>query len=306
MELMKQDPNMSRLRTRNTKFIILVLIFASAALLAACSAPAEKMNQEANQAFAEQAYLEALELYRSAQVKSPELAEPYFNAANTLYRQGDFAAALEQMQMALQLVDEQALAESSLYNLGNTLFSAQDLNQAVAAYTQALLLDPDDQDAKYNLELALQQQDQQQQRDQQQQNEENQDQQDGSQGEEQDQSQESSAEDQESQNSQEQNQGDQSQENDNQDQGDQGDDSDQPQEGDPQNEDQQGDGSGQPQEDDHAPDSDQPGQMPPPGQRMTEEQARQLLAAIGSNMETLQERLGQYLFASQPPPLQDW
>ncbi|MGB7096175.1 MAG: hypothetical protein WBD62_16135 [Anaerolineales bacterium] len=46
--------------------------------------------------------------------------------------------------------------------------------------------------------------------------------------------------------------------------------------------------------------------MPPPGQRMTEEQARQLLAAIGNNMETLQERLGQYLFTRQAPPLQDW
>ncbi|MFN2211602.1 MAG: tetratricopeptide repeat protein, partial [Anaerolineales bacterium] len=149
---------MPRLRTLHTKFIILVLIFASAALLAACSAPAEKMNQEANQAFAEQAYLEALELYQSAQVKSPQLAEPYFNAANTLYRQGDFSAALEQMQTALQLVDEEGLAESSLYNLGNTLYNAQDLNQAVAAYTQALLLDPNDQEAKYNLELSLQQQ----------------------------------------------------------------------------------------------------------------------------------------------------
>jgi len=290
---------MPRLRTLHTKFIILVLIFASAALLAACSAPAEKMNQEANQAFAEQAYLEALELYQSAQVKSPQLAEPYFNAANTLYRQGDFSAALEQMQTALQLVDEEGLAESSLYNLGNTLYNAQDLNQAVAAYTQALLLDPNDQEAKYNLELSLQQQQDQQQ-------EENQDQQDESQSQEENQSQESSGEDQESQNSQEQNQGDQSQETDQQDQGNPDDRSEQPREGDPQNQDQQGDGNGQPQEDDHAPDSDQPGQMPPPGQRMTEEQARQLLAAIGSSMETLQERLGQYLFANQPPPRQDW
>ena len=286
---------MPRLRTLHTKFIILVLIFASAALLAACSAPAEKMNQEANQAFAEQAYLEALELYQSAQVKSPQLAEPYFNAANTLYRQGDFSAALEQMQTALQLVDEEGLAESSLYNLGNTLYNAQDLNQAVAAYTQALLLDPNDQEAKYNLELSLQQQ-----------QKENQDQQDESQSQEENQSQESSGEDQESQNSQEQNQGDQSQETDQQDQGNPDDSSEQPREGDPQNQDQQGDGNGQPQEDDRAPDSDQPGQMLPPGQRMTEEQARQLLAAIGSSMETLQERLGQYLFANQPPPRQDW
>ena len=96
-------------------------------LLAACSSPAEQLNQEGNQAFTEQAYLEALELYQSAQLESPELAEPYFNAANTYYRQGDYPTALEQMQMALQHVDEDTLAESSFYNMGNSYFNSQEL-----------------------------------------------------------------------------------------------------------------------------------------------------------------------------------
>ncbi|MGB3700288.1 MAG: tetratricopeptide repeat protein [Anaerolineales bacterium] len=294
---------MSHIRKLNTQVIFLIVIFSSALLMAACSAPVEKLNQEGNQAFAEQAYLEALELYQTAQIESPELAEPYFNAANTYYRQGDFPAALEQMQMALQYVDEEILAESSLFNLGNTLYNSQDLGQAVAAYTQALLLDPEDQDAKYNLELALQQQQQQQQE---QQQDQNQDQQDESESEEESQSQEQSGEDQESENDQEQEQGDQSQDSENQDQGNQGEESDQSQENDSQNEDQRGDGNGQPQEGEDSPEGEQPSQMPPPGQRMTEEQARQLLAAIGNNMETLQERLGQYLFTRQAPPLQDW
>lgn len=293
---------MSHIRKLNTQVIFLIVIFSSALLMAACSAPVEKLNQEGNQAFAEQAYLEALELYQTAQIESPELAEPYFNAANTYYRQGDFPAALEQMQMALQHVDEEVLAESSLFNLGNTLYNSQDLGQAVAAYTQALLLDPEDQDAKYNLELALQQQ----QQEQEQQQDQNQDQQDESESEEESQSQEQSGEDQESENDQEQEQGDQSQDSENQDQGNQGEESDQSQENDSQNEDQRGDGNGQPQEGEDSPEGEQPSQMPPPGQRMTEEQARQLLAAIGNNMETLQERLGQYLFTRQAPPLQDW
>jgi len=294
---------MSYIRKLNTQIIFLIVISASALLMAACSAPAEKLNRDGNQAFAEQAYLEALDLYQSAQVESPELAEPYFNAANSFYRQGDYPAALEQMQMALQYVDEEALAESSLFNLGNTLYNSEELNQAVAAYTQALLLDPEDQDAKYNLELALQQQ-----QEQEQQQEQNQDQQESeSESEnEESQSQDQSGEDQESENDQEGDQGDQSQEQGNQDQEDQGDESDQSQENDPQNEEQQGDDNGQPQEGEDSPEGEQPSQIPPPGQRMTEEQARQLLAAIGGNMETLQEHLGQYLFARQAPPLQDW
>ena len=286
---------MSHTSKLNKPVIAVFLIFASALLMTACSAPAEKLNQEGNQSFAEQAYLEALDLYQSAQVESPELAEPYFNAANTFYRQGDYPAALEQMQMALQYVDEESLAESSLFNLGNTLYNSQDLNQAVEAFTQALLLDPEDQDAKYNLELALQKQEQQEQEQQQEQQEE-------SQNEEQNQSEDQSGEGDDSQNEQESEEGDQSQDTENQEQETQTGEGDQPQE----NEEQQGDDNGQPQQDEESQEGDQPGQMPPPGQRMTEEQARQLLAAIANNMETLQEHLGQYLFARQAPPLQDW
>lgn len=44
--------------------------------------------------------------YNEAQVKSPELAEPYYNAANALYRQGNYEEALKQLQKALQLWPE--------------------------------------------------------------------------------------------------------------------------------------------------------------------------------------------------------
>ncbi|MCB0245462.1 MAG: hypothetical protein KDI12_18775 [Anaerolineae bacterium] len=43
-----------------------------------------------------------------------------------------------------------------------------------------------------------------------------------------------------------------------------------------------------------------------PGQRMTEDQARQLLAAVARNSDTLQQRLGQFLRVNGRPPLQDW
>jgi Ca-activated chloride channel family protein len=278
------------------KISSLIVLSIVILLLAACSAPAEQLNQEGNQAFAEQAYLEALELYQSAQIESPELAEPYFNAANTHYRQGDYPAALEQMQTALQYVDEETLAESSFYNLGNSYFNSQELNTAAEAYKQALLLDPADQDAKYNLELALQQQEQQQNEDQEQQeqnsesnNESNSDSQD-QQGEE---GNPEKSENQESQNGENQDESEQGQN------GDQSENNDQ-QEGDQKNNAESSRQGENPQE------SEQPSQTPAPGQRMTEEQAKQLLAAIANDAQTLQERLGQYLFARQAPPAQDW
>lgn len=284
---------MSFIRQKNLKLTYIFIFAAAALILGACSAPVEKLIQDGNEAFAEGAYLEALDLYQSAQIESPELAEPYFNAANAYYRQRDYPAALEQMQMALQYADEESLAENGYYNLGNTLFNSQDLSTAVEAYTQALLLNPDDQDAKYNLELALQQQ-----QEQQQQQNQNQD------GESQDQSQDQNGESQGSDDQQNEDpQNGNNQEENNQDQGQDQSQNDGQQNGDQSNEGQNG--SGEPQEGENRLDK-QPSQVPQPGQRMTEEQARQLLAAIADDMQTLQEKLGQYLFARQQPPAQDW
>lgn len=284
---------MSSMITRKPYFIFLILLFGL--LLVACSPSAERLNQEGNQAFTEQAFIEALEAYQNAQIESPELAEPYYNAANAYYRQGQYEQALEQLQHALQFAEDENLAENSLYNLGNNFFNSQELETAIEAYKSALLLDPHDQDAKYNLELALQQQEQQQQQQDQQQDQQKdqqQEQQEGSQGENQDENQD---------------QGDQEQSNDNsqtQDQNDSGEYPSENQDQENQADQQAGDQSqgNQNQESENG----QPGQMPLPGQRMTEEQARQLLAALSEDMETLQERLGEILFVRKPPPVQDW
>ena len=301
------------MKTKTPLFILILLI---AALLATACSPsaAKKLNQNGNDAYTQEAYQEALAMYQSAQIKEPELAQPYYNAANALYRQGEYEAALQQLQLALTFAEDETLAQSSLFNLGNSSFNAQDLGTAVAAYTEALLLNPDDQDAKYNLELALQQQQEQQSEngeseEEQEQNQDQQDQSEGGEGQKEQQDQQS-GEDQ-SENGQE---GDQQQEseqsengerqNENQEQeGDQQQNG-QPDQGD-QQQDQQQPGQGQPGQED--PNGEQnPGYVPQPGERMTAEQAQQLLAAIAGNSDTLQERLGQMLVVPWGPPAQDW
>ena len=302
-------------RLIRTKPVFALVILTLSLLVAACSPSAEKLNKDGNSAYAKQAYEEALSAYQFAQIESPELAEPYYNAANSLYRQGMYAEALEQISQALSFAKEETLAENSFYNLGNSSFSTQEWETAIEAYKEALLLNPDDLDAKYNLELALQQMQQQEQQEEQEQDqdqEQNQDQeqsQDSEDGEnenrdqdqDQDQSQSEGEQEQDSHSSdQGENQDDQSENDENQEDGSDQDNAEQ-------NQDQNGEQE-QPQ-DNNAQNQEQPsqsGQVPAPGQRMTEEQAKQLLAALAQDMQTLQERLGQILFAQELPPIQDW
>ncbi len=334
------------------KLSLLMTALVGLLVFTACGpSRAEKLNQEGNEAYLQQTYDQALALYQSAQIEEPTLAEPYYNAASAHYRQGDYAAALEQLQQALAFADEETLAQASFFNLGNSAYSAQDNANAIAAYTEALLINPDDADAKYNLELALQQQqqqeqeqeqeeqeqDQQEQQDQEseggegeeeQEQQENQDQSDESEGGEGDQEQESQSQEGEDESEEgqdgEQNESDQS-EGEGEEEGEQseegeesqdeqgqngeeeGDESEQDgQQGD-QPQDQQGDQSGQGQPGEEDPNGEeQPGMVPAPGERMSEEQARQLLATIAGDSDTLAERLGQIFSAPWQPPVQDW
>ncbi|MGB3713461.1 MAG: tetratricopeptide repeat protein [Candidatus Promineifilaceae bacterium] len=278
------------IRVNRIQTVIIFGLLTMGLLATACSPSAEKLNKDGNEAYAEEAYLEALAAYEAALIESPELAEPYYNAANTLYREGAFSEATMLMQEALKYADADSLEQSSFYNTGNSSFNLQEWEAAIAAYTEALLRNPDDQDAKYNLELALQQLQQQQQEQQQEENEEQQEEQsqDGESQEDEQQDQSQSGQDQ-----QDQDQVDQDQQQD-----------DQSSEGD-ENQEQDND-DGQPQDEEGSDEQESPSQMPQPGQRMTAEQARQLLAAIAQDTETLQERLGQIFIAPPIPPAQDW
>jgi Ca-activated chloride channel family protein len=325
--------NMMRAKLGLTGLLLAALML----LVTACSPSAAKLTDTGNQAFAKQAYDEAARAYAEAQANSPELAEPYYNSANVLYREGKYEEALKALQQAAQIAQTGPVAQSSHFNAGNAAFSAKGWEAAVESYRQALLRDPADLDAKHNLELALQQVKQQQN---QQQDQQNQDQQKDDRGQQDQQQNGQGQQDQQNQDQQQNGQGQQDQQNQDQQQNGQGQqdqqNQDQQQNGqgqqDQQNQDQKQNGQGQQdqqnqdqkqgqqdqtqdgqdQRDQKAQTSKQQdgqqrsGSQLAPGQRMTQDQARQLLAAIAAKSDTLQGRLGQFLQVRGRPPLQDW
>ena len=299
--------------------IFFVLLAAGLFLITRDDSPASKLLRQGNDAFAAQNYLDALGAYELAQARQPELAEPFYNAANALYREGSFGDAVAQIQQALLNVEDEELAQHSFFNLGNAAYNGQDLETAVQSYIDALLINPNDTDAKYNLELALQQQ-QQQEQEQESESEESEESeseesesedsesQDGQEGEEQ---QESNSENGENEQESESGEGDQESEESKDGQGEPIDEqSDQQQDeqneqSDQSDQEQPGQNNGQPQPGDPN-DPNQNGMVPQPGERMTKEQARQLLMSIAQGSGTLQERLQQIYVSPLPPSAQDW
>ncbi|HEY7636050.1 MAG TPA: VWA domain-containing protein [Gemmatimonadales bacterium] len=105
-------------------------------------------------------YHEAYDAYRRALAKdsTPQLV---YQTGNALYRLRRYDDAADRFRQATWGPEQ--LRQRSFYNLGNALVRAAEetpesnerLHRAVAAYEEALRLDPADADAKWNLELAL-------------------------------------------------------------------------------------------------------------------------------------------------------
>jgi len=143
-------------------------------------------SQEAEQAaklYDENKLDEALAKITSAQVGMPDSLELQYNMGNVLYKKGKFEDAMAGYKVASQDAPAK-LAQCSTFNMGNASFKAGNLDAAVEAYTKALLADPSDDEARFNLEIALrtqqaqnQQKQEQEKQDQQKQDQQNQDQQ---------------------------------------------------------------------------------------------------------------------------------
>jgi len=270
----KNAPRNDRFGIAVAPFVSFVFLFVSV-FLSSCAPEVVQHNTTGNEHFEAGEYAQAVAEYRQAQVDAPDQAEPYYNAANAYNRQAQLDAVVAQAQQALKTADP-ALAAQAWYNLGNAYFDAQQWPDAIAAYQEALRLTPDDQDAKHNLELALQTLEEQQQQEQEQEGQG--DQKEGEQGEEKDKGEE------DQKGEQEQNQG--------------GEEDATPTPA------RESEGSEE-QEQEATPEPSEQEQVTGEGE-MTPQQALQLLQALMSESETLQERLQQIYRAPGAPPEEDW
>jgi Ca-activated chloride channel family protein len=97
-------------------------------------------------------YESALEAFMDAQLDDPERSEILYNIGNAYYKLGDFDAAYRNYQQALKS-EKENLKQKAFYNLGNANYRKGALEDAVKSYTAALEIDPDDAQARQNLEF---------------------------------------------------------------------------------------------------------------------------------------------------------
>ena len=102
-------------------------------------------------------YEQALQHFHAAQLDRPDDRQLEFNIADVYFRMEDYEAAELSLGRVLSLGEgEDDLAQQAHYNLGNTLYYQGRLEEAVTSYERAVEIDPDDEDARHNLEYVKQ------------------------------------------------------------------------------------------------------------------------------------------------------
>lgn len=156
--------------------------------------PERRLVRKGNRQYERKDYDSSIDNYSRALRHDPTSFEAKFNTANVQFRK----AFVDSLQMDMKMLEKaekslRKLAQDSTrtdieradvaYNLGNSLFAQQKFKEALTCYRDAMRLNPEDKEAKYNYaltkEMLKQQQQQQQQQEQNQdQNQDNQDKQD--------------------------------------------------------------------------------------------------------------------------------
>lgn len=110
-----------------------------------------KKVAEGNKLFAEEKYDEANTRYRDALIENPESPIIQFNIGGVEYKKRNFEEALKAYEKSVSS-DDILMQSRAYYNIGNTLYQLKKLPESIQFYKKALELNPNDDDAKYNLE----------------------------------------------------------------------------------------------------------------------------------------------------------
>lgn len=109
--------------------------------------------KKGNEHFQNKRYQSALEAYRKVQVKNPDAPEVLYDLGTSLYKVDSFQESAQDLDAAAKKARDPQLKARSLYNYGNVQYRLGNFEGAIDSYKKALAVDPDDKDAKYNLEF---------------------------------------------------------------------------------------------------------------------------------------------------------
>lgn len=138
----------------NIIMILLILIIGGNAAVAQST---RSLVNDGVKLYNDQKYADAEVNFKKGTENSPDNFEAKFNLGDTYYKQQRYDEAMKSYQSAMVDAKNEIDKSKIYYNVGNSLLKSQKIKESIGAYKEALKLNPDDQQAKYNLSYALNQ-----------------------------------------------------------------------------------------------------------------------------------------------------
>lgn len=140
------------------KYLLLCLLVAPSLVQ---SQTDNKAVIKANKLYKEGKFDEAIAEYRKAAGTSPDNGIVQYNLANAIFKKESFDEALATYDKSIGLSKDNSFREKNIYNKGVSYTRQKKLAESIAEYKTALKIDPNDEDARHNLQKALHEQRQQ-------------------------------------------------------------------------------------------------------------------------------------------------
>lgn len=128
---------------------------------------AREALRQGNRLFDDSKYTEAINKYNEAMVEQPQALEPKFNKADGYYRMDDLGQAMDLYQEVAAGSKDMTLVARAKYNLGNCFFqrgskqrdsdlqkAIDDMKTSITYWRQVLDIDPKNEKAARNIEVA--------------------------------------------------------------------------------------------------------------------------------------------------------
>lgn len=137
------------------------IIFIAFLLFANGSAFAQKTERDyirkGNKLFNDSSYVQAEINYRKALEINPNSSEALYNLGNVLSQQNKLKEAMQQYTAASQAEKNKTKLAKIYHNAGVLFQAAKHYQEAVQSYKQSLRNNPNDDETRYNLALAMKQ-----------------------------------------------------------------------------------------------------------------------------------------------------
>lgn len=158
------------------KIYVLMMLFAASATALAQQKTARDYLRSGNKLYRDSLFTKAEVDYRKALDIDPKNTDAMYNLGNALVMQQKAEDAMKMYEGAARIEKDKQKLSQIYHNMGVLLQSSKQLPQCIEAYKQSLRNNPTDHETRYNLALAMKQQQEQQQQQQDQQQDQKQDQ----------------------------------------------------------------------------------------------------------------------------------